>query len=175
MSPHRTTGERSSPRVSRSHRATFCQGLLPHYPKEGGVILHQVSYSFDVSGCAVYAGLCRGMTLFTVDHQMGFSYGDGKTVPAHLLCNFGGGNQNGSLGRAVGIRGKPPKTSQRPAGGGDPRPGPRGDRTVSGGLSAPSGVRRPHPAETGHRPEKRGGGLSASRRFSSTSTARKVI
>lgn len=47
-----------------------CRGLLPFYPQEGGVILHQVSYSFDVSGCAVYAGISRGMTLFTIDHAM---------------------------------------------------------------------------------------------------------
>ena len=40
----------------------------------GGVILHQVSYSFDVSGCAVYAGLSRGITLFSVDHALAAGY-----------------------------------------------------------------------------------------------------
>lgn len=55
--------------ISARNLDAFCRGILPLYP-EGGVVLHQVSYSFDVSGCAVYAGVCRGMTLFTVDHAM---------------------------------------------------------------------------------------------------------
>ena len=38
------------------------------------MVLHQISYSFDVSGCAVYVGLSRGMTLFTVDKEMTREY-----------------------------------------------------------------------------------------------------
>lgn len=71
-----STGRPKGVPITAGNLDAFCQGLLPHYPKEGGVILHQVSYSFDVSGCAVYAGLCRGMTLFTVDHQMAAGLGE---------------------------------------------------------------------------------------------------
>ena len=57
-----------------SRRRRQPRQLLPRcpslVPQRGGVILDQVSYSFDVSGCAVYAGLCRGMTLFSIDSRM---------------------------------------------------------------------------------------------------------
>ncbi|MCI8816650.1 MAG: D-alanine--poly(phosphoribitol) ligase [Angelakisella sp.] len=65
-----STGRPKGVPVTAGNLDAFCRGLLPFYPQEGGVILHQVSYSFDVSGCAVYAGICRGMTLFTIDHAM---------------------------------------------------------------------------------------------------------
>ena len=68
-----TSGSTGSPKgvaVAAGNLDNFCRGVLPWYPKEGGVILDQVSYSFDVSGCAVYAGLCRGMTLFSIDSRM---------------------------------------------------------------------------------------------------------
>lgn len=64
-----STGRPKGVPVTAGNLEAFCRGLLPFYPEEG-VILHQVSYSFDVSGCAVYAGISRGMTLFSVDHQM---------------------------------------------------------------------------------------------------------
>lgn len=64
-----STGRPKGVPITAGNLDAFCQGLLPIYPEEG-VVLHQVSYSFDVSGCAVYAGICRGMTLFTVDHTM---------------------------------------------------------------------------------------------------------
>ena len=37
---------------------------------EGGVILNQISYSFDVSVVSVYMGVSRGMTLYTIDKHM---------------------------------------------------------------------------------------------------------
>lgn len=65
-----STGRPKGVPITAGNLDAFCTGLLPWYPEEGGTVLHQVSYSFDVSGCAVYAGISRGMTLFTVDHRM---------------------------------------------------------------------------------------------------------
>lgn len=65
-----STGRPKGVPITAANLAGFCRGLRPYYPEEGGVILHQISYSFDVSGCAVYGGLSRGMTLFTVDRAM---------------------------------------------------------------------------------------------------------
>lgn len=66
-----STGRPKGVPITTANLESLCKGLLPWYPKrEGGVILHQISYFFDVSGCAVYAGLSHGMTLFTVDHAM---------------------------------------------------------------------------------------------------------
>ncbi len=70
-----STGRPKGVPITAGNLDAFCRGLLPFYPEEGGVVLHQVSYSFDVSGCAVYAGICRGMTLFTVDHQLAADLG----------------------------------------------------------------------------------------------------
>ena len=65
-----STGRPKGVSITVENLTAFARGILHWYPEEGGVILHQISYSFDVSGCAVYAGLSRGMTLFTVDHAM---------------------------------------------------------------------------------------------------------
>lgn len=65
-----STGRPKGVPITAANLESFCSGLLPYYPKEGGVVLHQISYAFDVSGCAVYAGLARGMTLFSVDHEL---------------------------------------------------------------------------------------------------------
>lgn len=70
-----STGRPKGAPITAGNLDAFCQGLLPFYP-ESGVVLHQVSYSFDVSGCAIYAGVCRGMTLFTVDHRMAADLGE---------------------------------------------------------------------------------------------------
>ncbi len=70
-----STGRPKGVAVTAGNLDAFCRGVLPLYPEDGGVVLHQVSYSFDVSGCAVYAGICRGMTLFTVDHGMAADLG----------------------------------------------------------------------------------------------------
>ena len=69
-----STGRPKGVAITADNLAAFLEGVLPWYPQEGGVILHQVSYSFDVSGCAVYAGLSRGMTLFSVDHALAAGY-----------------------------------------------------------------------------------------------------
>lgn len=65
-----STGKPKGVPITAANLDAFCRGVLPFYPEGGGIILHQISYSFDVSGCAIYAGLMRGMTLFAVDHQM---------------------------------------------------------------------------------------------------------
>ena len=71
-----STGRPKGVPITAGNLMAFCRGLLPFYLEEGGVVLHQVSYSFDVSGCAVYAGISQGMTLFTVDHQMAADLGE---------------------------------------------------------------------------------------------------
>lgn len=66
-----STGKPKGVPITVNNLAAFYRGILPQYPaEEGGIILHQISYSFDVSGCSLYVGLSRGMTLFTVDHGM---------------------------------------------------------------------------------------------------------
>lgn len=65
-----STGRPKGVSITAENLAAFAEGVAHWYPEQGGVILHQISYSFDVSGCAVYAGLSHGMTLFTVDHEM---------------------------------------------------------------------------------------------------------
>lgn len=69
-----STGKPKGVPITARNLDFFCKGLLPWYWEKGGVILHQVSYSFDVSGCAVYAGLSNGMTLFTIDRRMMENY-----------------------------------------------------------------------------------------------------
>lgn len=70
-----STGRPKGVPITVDNLEAFCKGVLPFYP-EDGVILNQVSYSFDVSGCAVYAGLSRGMSLFTIDHKMTADFGE---------------------------------------------------------------------------------------------------
>lgn len=66
-----STGKPKGVPVSAANLNNFYTGLLPYLDGEaGGVVLNQISYSFDVSGCSIYAGLSLGMTLFTVDRAM---------------------------------------------------------------------------------------------------------
>ena len=65
-----STGKPKGVSITAANLHNFYCGLLPFMGEEAGVILNQVSYSFDVSGCSIYAGLSRGMTLFTIDKQM---------------------------------------------------------------------------------------------------------
>lgn len=65
-----STGKPKGVPISANNLSAFYRGLLPYYPAGENVILNQSSYSFDVSGCSLYAGLTQGMTLFTVDHEM---------------------------------------------------------------------------------------------------------
>lgn len=66
-----STGRPKGVPITAGNLANFYRGLAPYMgPEERGVILNQISYSFDVSGCSIYGGLSRGMTLFTVDNEM---------------------------------------------------------------------------------------------------------
>ncbi len=75
-----STGRPKGVPITANNLAAFHRGVLPWlsgplpHPYRGanpnGIILDQVSYSFDVSGCALYAGLARGMTLLAVDAGM---------------------------------------------------------------------------------------------------------
>jgi len=75
-----STGRPKGVPVTAANLASFYHGLLPFMGEEGGVILDQVSYSFDVSGCSVYAGLSQGMALLSVTREMSENIG--------LLFNF---------------------------------------------------------------------------------------
>jgi len=66
-----STGRPKGVPITGNNLTNFYKGLLPYMGEEdGGFILNQVSYSFDVSGCSLYAGLSRGMALFTIDKEM---------------------------------------------------------------------------------------------------------
>lgn len=66
-----STGKPKGVPITAANLTNFYEGLIPFMgEKEAGVILNQISYSFDVSCCSIYAGLSRGMTLFTIDKEM---------------------------------------------------------------------------------------------------------
>ena len=68
-----TSGSAGAPKgvpVTAANLASFYNGLLPLMEGECGVILDQVSYSFDVSCCSIYAGLSRGMTLMSIGRKL---------------------------------------------------------------------------------------------------------
>lgn len=72
-----STGKPKGVPITASNLACFHNGLLPYMgDADGGVILNQVSYSFDVSACSLFAGLSRGMSLFTVDRDMTENLGE---------------------------------------------------------------------------------------------------
>lgn len=69
-----TSGSTGKPKgvcITVSNLENFYRGTLPYMGKvERGMILNQISYSFDVSGCSLYVGLSMGMTLFTIENEM---------------------------------------------------------------------------------------------------------
>ncbi len=64
-----STGRPKGVRVTAGNIAAFDEGVAPWFAlsKGEGVILNEISYSFDVSVCALYYALSRGMTLYTID------------------------------------------------------------------------------------------------------------
>ena len=66
-----STGRPKGVQVTAGNLASFDQGVAPWFelPGEGGVCLNEISYSFDVSVCALYYALSRGMTLYTIDRD----------------------------------------------------------------------------------------------------------
>ncbi|MCL2035370.1 MAG: AMP-binding protein [Oscillospiraceae bacterium] len=66
-----STGKPKGVPVTANNLSCFYGGVVKHLGNTGGgVMLDQVSYSFDVSCCAVYAGLGLGMTLVPVGRDL---------------------------------------------------------------------------------------------------------
>ena len=78
-----STGTPKGVQITAGNLAAFREGVAPWFNLglDGGRFLNEISYSFDVSVCALYDALGRGMTLYTVDKQM---LGDPKTLFAAL-------------------------------------------------------------------------------------------
>lgn len=66
-----TTGKPKGVQITAKNIAAFDEGVAPWFDCNltDGVFLNEISYSFDVSVCALYYALSRGMTLYTVDRQ----------------------------------------------------------------------------------------------------------
>lgn len=66
-----TTGRPKGVQITAKNIAAFLDGIAPWFDcgLNEGVFLNEISYSFDVSVCALYYALSRGMTLYTVDKQ----------------------------------------------------------------------------------------------------------
>ncbi len=65
-----STGRPKGVPITAANLKAFNDGVAPYYAGAGDIILDQVSYSFDVSCCSVYAGLSRGMTLQAVEKEL---------------------------------------------------------------------------------------------------------
>ena len=66
-----STGTPKGVQITAGNLAAFHAGVEPWFARlpEGGAFLNEISYSFDVSVCALYEALSRGMTLWTADRQ----------------------------------------------------------------------------------------------------------
>ena len=66
-----STGTPKGVQITAGNLAAFHEGAKPWFGemREGGAFLNEISYSFDVSVCALYEALGRGMTLWTADLQ----------------------------------------------------------------------------------------------------------
>ncbi len=66
-----TTGKPKGVQITAKNIAAFVDGVAPWFDcgLTEGVFLNEISYSFDVSVCALYYALSRGFTLYTVDKQ----------------------------------------------------------------------------------------------------------
>ena len=66
-----STGTPKGVQITAGNLAAFHAGVKPWFARlpEGGAFLNEISYSFDVSVCALYEALSRGMTLWTADRQ----------------------------------------------------------------------------------------------------------
>ena len=66
-----STGTPKGVQITAGNLAAFGEGVKPWFDemREGGAFLNEISYSFDVSVCALYEALGRGMTLWTADLQ----------------------------------------------------------------------------------------------------------
>lgn len=66
-----STGKPKGVQITAGNLAAFHEGVRPWFDAmcPGGAFLNEISYSFDVSVCALYEALGRGMTLWTADKQ----------------------------------------------------------------------------------------------------------
>ena len=66
-----TTGRPKGVQITAKNIAAFEKGVAPWFDcgLTEGVFLNEISYSFDVSVCALYYALSRGFTLYTLDKQ----------------------------------------------------------------------------------------------------------
>ena len=66
-----TTGKPKGVQITAKNITAFVDGVAPWFDcgLDEGVFLNEISYSFDVSVCALYYALSRGLTLCTVDKQ----------------------------------------------------------------------------------------------------------
>ena len=64
-----STGKPKGVQITAGNLAAFHEGVRPFFDgmADGGAFLNEISYSFDVSVCALYEALGRGMTLWTAD------------------------------------------------------------------------------------------------------------
>ena len=66
-----STGRPKGVQITAGNLAAFHEGVRPWFGamRDGGAFLNEISYSFDVSVCALYEALSRGMTLWAADKQ----------------------------------------------------------------------------------------------------------
>ena len=66
-----STGTPKGVQITAGNLAAFHAGVKLWFARlpEGGAVLNEISYSFDVSVCALYEALSRGRTLWTADRQ----------------------------------------------------------------------------------------------------------
>ena len=66
-----STGKPKGVQITAENLAAFHEGARPFFDGmlDGGAFLNEISYSFDVSVCALYEALGRGMTLWTADKK----------------------------------------------------------------------------------------------------------
>ncbi|MBQ1264960.1 MAG: D-alanine--poly(phosphoribitol) ligase subunit DltA [Oscillospiraceae bacterium] len=64
-----STGKPKGVQITADNITAFASDVHPWLTasKDGGVFLNEISYSFDVSVCALYYALSHGMTLYTLD------------------------------------------------------------------------------------------------------------
>ena len=81
-----STGTPKGVQITAGNIAAFREGVAPWFDLDvdGGRFLNEISYSFDVSVCALYDALSRGMTLYTVDKT---TLGDTKKLFAALRAS----------------------------------------------------------------------------------------
>ena len=70
-----STGKPKGVPITAANIECFYRGILPFMGDDAGIIFDQVSYSFDVSCCSIYAGLACGKTLMSVERELSENLG----------------------------------------------------------------------------------------------------